>query len=114
MLQLELSETTSRVALLGRGCFYSHTQYSTKFEMGRDSPLLLIFISKLLFPPMSEILQLQGNMGYHIVVVCCLVTWSCPTLCNTMDCSLPGFSVHGISQARILEWVAISFSRGSS
>ena len=38
----------------------------------------------------------------------------CPTLCNPMDCSLPGFSVHGIFQARVLEWVAISFSRGSS
>ena len=34
--------------------------------------------------------------------------------CDPMDCSPPGFSVHGISQARILEWVAISFSRGSS
>ena len=35
---------------------------------------------------------------------------SCPTLCNTMDCSSPGSSVHGIFQARILEWVAISSS----
>ena len=35
---------------------------------------------------------------------------SCPTLCDPMDCSLPGFSVHGILQARTLEWVAISFS----
>ena len=39
---------------------------------------------------------------------------SCPTLCDPMDCTLPGFSIHGILQARILEWVAISFSRGSS
>ena len=39
---------------------------------------------------------------------------SCPTLCDPVDCSPPGFSVHGILQARILEWVAISFSRGSS
>ena len=39
---------------------------------------------------------------------------SCPTLCNPMDCSPPGFSARGISQARILGWVAISFSRGSS
>ena len=39
---------------------------------------------------------------------------SCPTLYNPMDCSPPGSSVHGILQARILEWVAISFSRGSS
>ena len=43
-----------------------------------------------------------------------LVTQSCPTLWDLMDCSPPGCSVHGIFQARILEWVAISFSRGSS
>ena len=41
------------------------------------------------------------------------VALSCPTLGNPMDCSLPGSSIHGIFQARILEWVAISFSRGS-
>ena len=37
----------------------------------------------------------------------------CPTLCNPVDCSLPGFPVHGILQARVLEWVAMPFSRGS-
>ena len=42
------------------------------------------------------------------------VAQSYPTLCDAMDCSLPGFSIHGILQARILEWVTISFSRGSS
>ena len=42
------------------------------------------------------------------------VTQSCPTLCDPMDCSIPGSSVHGILQARKLEWVAISFSRRSS
>ena len=42
------------------------------------------------------------------------VAQSCPTLCDPVDCSPPGSSVHGILQARILEWVAISFSRGSS
>ena len=41
------------------------------------------------------------------------VAQSCPTLCDPVDCSPPGSSVHGILQARILEWVAISFSRGS-
>ena len=50
---------------------------------------------------------------------CCLpmkseVAQSCHTLCDPMDCSPPGSYVHGIFQARILEWVAISFSRGSS
>ena len=43
-----------------------------------------------------------------------LVTQLCPTLCNPVDCRPPGSSVHGASQVRILEWVAISFSRASS
>ena len=51
------------------------------------------------------------NMGIHM---CVWVTQSCLTLCDPMDCSSPGSSVHGILQARILELVAISFSRGSS
>ena len=42
------------------------------------------------------------------------VAQSCLTLCDPMDCSPPGSSVHGILQARILEWVFIPFSRGSS
>ena len=42
------------------------------------------------------------------------VAQSCPTLCDPVDCSPPGSSVHGILRPRILEWVAISFSRGSS
>ena len=58
----------------------------------------------------------------HIVVpenmfVCvCVygVVQLCLTLCNPMECSLPGSCVHRVFQARILEWVAISFSRGSS
>ena len=45
-------------------------------------------------------------------VVDALVVKSCPTLCNPTDCSPPGSSIHGISQVRILEWIAISFSRG--
>ena len=48
------------------------------------------------------------------VCVCVLVAQSCPTLYDPMDDSLPGSSVHGILQARVLEWVAISFSRGPS
>ena len=43
-----------------------------------------------------------------------LVSQSCVNLCDPMDCSLPGSSVHGILQARLLEWVAILFSRGYS
>ena len=43
-----------------------------------------------------------------------LVPQSCLTLCDPMDCSLPGSSVHGILQARILEWVSMSSFKGSS
>ena len=46
-------------------------------------------------------------------VCLCLVSQLCATLCNPLDCSLPGSSVHEILQARTLEWVAISFPRGS-
>ena len=45
---------------------------------------------------------------------CCLASKLCPAPCNPVDCSLPGSSVYGIFQAGILEWVAISFSRGTS
>ena len=53
----------------------------------------------------------------YLSICCCLLTkWVmlCSTLCDPIDCSLPGSSVHWISQAKILEWFAISFSRASS
>ena len=49
-----------------------------------------------------------------ISTLLCLVAQSCLTLCNPVDCSLPGSSVHGVLQARILEWVPMPSSRGSS
>ena len=66
------------------------------------------------FSPIPQNLHFHRN--FHILCCCCcsLVVKPCPTLCNPMDCSPPGSSVYGISQAKILEWVAISFSRGSS
>ena len=59
------------------------------------------------------------NPYVHCICVCvcvcvCVCIQSCLTLCDPVDCSLPGFSVHGILQARILEWVTIFSSRGSS
>ena len=56
----------------------------------------------------------KGLYQRRVRWICCSVAKSCPTLCDPIDCSMPGSSVHGISQARILEWVAISFSKGSS
>ena len=63
----------------------------------------------------------RTNRGCVCVCVCVYikkeetkVAQLCPTLCDPMDYSLPGSSIHEIFQARVLEWVAISFSRGSS
>ena len=63
---------------------------------------ILLILYQLLFP-----------LCLHCVLHAKLLQ-SCLTLCNRIDYSPPGSSVHGILQARILEWVAISFSRGSS
>jgi len=55
----------------------------------------------------------SNSLTYADESVKVLVVQSCPTLCNPMDCSQAVSSVHGILKARILEWVAIPFSRGS-
>ena len=62
----------------------------------------------------EEISQQQRPCGCMHVHMRAQLLSSCPTLCNPMDCGLPGSTVHGILKVRILEWVAISFSRGSS
>ena len=53
-------------------------------------------------------------LSSRVCVCVCVCVQSCPTLCDPMDCSLAGSCVHGTSQARGLEWAALSFSRGSS
>ena len=73
---------------------------------------------------LNRILLAASSFTYLILVLmantqtsvspCVLVARSCPTLFDPLECSLPGSSVHGILQARMLEWVAIPFSRGSS
>ena len=70
-----------------------------------------------LFPSVSmfsKLFSIKFIPCHYMEVKWSKVAQSCPTLCDPMDHSLPGSSVHGIFQARILEWVAISFSRGSS
>ena len=67
---------------------------------------------KTVVPLQSTCYWVQAHTACHMCV--CLVTQLCPTVCNPLDYSPPGFSIHGIFQARILEWVATSFSRGSS
>ena len=79
---------------LGAGCLSSLSSLTA---------MLLFFVLKIL------------NVERLLYEVCvCSVAKSCPTLCNPMDCSPPGSSVYGTSRARILEWVAIAFSRVAS
>ena len=62
----------------------------------------------------GRICRLIEVLMIFLCAVLCLVHESCPILCDLMVCCQPGSSVHGILQARILEWVAFPFSRGSS
>jgi len=71
-----------------------------------------IWVSHLLLQPQAEKIRSQATPSFFKEET--EVTQLCPILSNPMDCSLPGSSVHGIFQARILEWGAISFSRRSS
>ena len=80
----------------------------------------MVYIYQASFPKpgMEYVLQQDlgktNNLQLLFLFVCVLVFQSCLTPCNPMDCSPPGSSVHGILQVRILEWVAIFYSRVSS
>ena len=80
--------------------------------------LLLRFLEELLYDKdclfLSGFMKLFGSGPFFFCDVLCLVTQSCLTLCDPMNQSPSGPSVHGILQARILEWVAMPFSRVSS
>ena len=76
-------------------------------------PLWLHWTTQILHNSLSISRALTPSAKSLFITHACSVTESCPTLCDTMDVSPPGSSVHGLSQARILEWVAISSSSGS-
>ena len=75
---------------------------------------LSLFTLISLWPCLSLGLEWKLTFSSHWYFNYAKSLQSCPTLCDVMDCSLPGSSVYGILQARILEWVAMPFSRGSS
>ena len=108
---------------IGMGCHFLLQGIFLTHGLNLLSPLSLFCIAgkffiaeppgkPLSFPDFSKT-QTESRM---VTVNYCWsdITQSCPTLCNPIDCSLPGSSDHGIFQARVLEWVAISFSGGSS
>ena len=81
------------------------------FEMTTGIEYIFIYLLSIFlhfFVPAQESF-LFFYCSVLFLFVCMLVTQSCPTLCDPTDCSPPGFSVHGILQARILEWIAIPF-----
>ena len=69
-------------------------------------------LTRVFFVP-SLILAVSSSIFFIFLMVVVVYSLRHIRLCDPMDCSQPGSSVHGVSQARILEWVAISFSRGS-
>jgi len=87
-------------------------------------PSLIALFRNCTIPQLSGLLLAQPTTGLsfegmmpcltnlYVRCLACSVTQSCLTLCDPTDCSPPGSSVHGILQARILEWIAISSSRG--
>ena len=89
---------------MGFGAKWSQVQIPTLLLAGCVTFSKLLNLSSSVF---------SYKMGVMILSVC-LVAQSCLTLCDSMDYSLPGSSVHRILHARVLEWVAIPFSRGSS
>jgi len=134
LFSLKLALSLSSFTLIKR-LFSSYSLSAIK--VASSSYLRLLFLPPILIPSCnsSSLVFLMMCSAYRLnkqgdnrqlchtsflilnqsVVLCeCEVAQSCPTLCDPMDCSLPGSFVHGIFQAIVLEWIAISFSRASS
>ena len=82
--------------------------------LGSGSLLQGLFLTQRLNPGLLHFRQILYHLSHHIHTVLCSVAQTCLTFLDPLDCSPSGSSVHGMSQARILEWVAMPFSRGSS
>ena len=109
--------------------YFHHTQVTLLGISGNIIPILVLqssffflmfsFITKVnvllnsfpasTFQPTTSLVWNSHSVLYKV-----LTAWSCLTLCDPVDCSPPGFSLYEVLQLRILEWVAISFSRESS
>ena len=107
----ELGGVTGPCAGLESRCHYaSHAVGSGRWvQMGRNWKSTFYSLGHI-----SQVLRLIVLHVFTSLELLLLVAQSCPTLCDPVVCSLPGSSVHGIFRSRILEWVAMPFSRGSS
>ena len=114
-----MSQTQPKEDVLGLISLYM--KVTTKphegvLKKGNPDPAVKVYSLRFCSSPFKHSWDLQGFHGvtrscHCPVVVVVLLAQSCLTLCDPMDCNPPGSSVHGLLQARILEWVAISFSR---
>ena len=98
-----LSHTANSIGYLFYMCYNKFPCYSPYISPSSFSP-----------PPMSISLFSMSVSSLKRSESESKVTQLCPTLCDPMDCSLTGFSIHGIFQTRVPEWVDATFSRGSS
>ena len=88
--------------MLGHWRAVHHTHPTPPPPLTQEISFVLIGLNVLTTPKYPSLPDLYSELCVHL----CLIIQLCPTLCNFMDCSPPGSSAHGISQARILEWVA--------
>ena len=106
-----LQHHSSKASILWRSAFFIFQLSHPYTTTGKTIALTRwTFVSKV----MSLLFNVLSRLVITFLPRSSEVAQSCPTLCDPMDCSLPGSSVHGIFQAIVLEWIAISFSRGSS
>ena len=84
-----------------------------KWKLG-DCLVHIIYSSWMSLLKIVIIILIRACMCVHVCVHVCVHTQSCLTFCRPVNCSLPGSSVQGVFQARVLEWAAISYSRASS
>ena len=108
----------SQPIIISQNCFSSKMSFYSFFIFHLRFPVKIVSSLSLLFL-VSSIRKPSGFLKCEVIIAKSFHVWAkspqtCPTLCDPMDYSLPGSSVQGILQARILEWVAISFSRVSS
>ena len=128
-----MSRWVCRTSPVPTACTHPHSQprtHTSSCSLPQPAEVLLLLdrgalawrtlINQILcwlcrFLELLHLHPLQLACGRCCSLGCChSQAQSCPTLCNSMDCSPPGFPVHGILQARILEWIAMPSSRGSS
>ena len=84
------------------------------FSAPNSFSLCFLISPSLVVVVVLSIAFIKSSRKAFVCMHACSVAQSCPTLCDPVDCSPPSSSVHGILQARILDWVVIPFSRGSS